>query len=99
MVNLVPDTCFFARYNNFLYPMCCAIEQTITPIGIYIRSFPCIAEWNTDLPNLSLFRNIELWPLIICFHRLYPAWIGVPLSIDLIPGVIERVAWLAIFIY
>src|SRR5574342_109275 len=98
IVDLIPDAFFSARDNKSFYPVCRAIIQAIATFSIHIRFLLCIAEWNGDLSELTFFRDVENRLLIICFNRLNPAGVSVPI-VDLIPCAVERISLLTVFLY
>src|SRR5690242_14702208 len=74
-----------------------AVEDAIAAFGIDKRIPLCIGEGNGDLSHLSFFRDVEDRLLIIDFDRLDPARVDITI-LSLIPGAVERIAQLAIFI-
>src|SRR5687768_454134 len=98
IINLIPDALFIALHDDLFHPMRAAVVDAIAALCIDKRILLGIAERNSDLSNLSPFRQMEDRLLIIRFHRLDPTGVRIPI-IYLIPRAVVRVSLLTILLY
>src|SRR6266498_33399 len=97
IIDLIPDTFFILGDVDSLYPVRCAIEDTVAIIRIHVWIFLRDAKRDRNLTYLSFFGDLKFWLLIIYFDRLDPPGISIAI-IDLIPYAVIWVSWLSIFI-